>query len=319
MLVGSTRYQPGPESEEVPHDRVGRRRRPAPRRLTELGRGACASPADLFLPASRPGDPPLTYYEPEPSLGTRSAPDWLPTGQIHTETVGLLKTGKEAEVFLVEWRSLDDDRSCLLVHKRYRPTAVGKGELEAGGFTRARSFVNDAVYHEGRRFRRSRDRRAVARMTDHGKKLLGDRWIGHELDTMRTLWEAGADVPYPVQMLDDGMLMELIGDASQAAPRLVSARLADDELASAYDQLSANLRTFAAASIVHADLSPFNVLWWRGRISIIDLPQATDLLLNPNGFDLLHRDVLRMCEWFTRKGLDCDGEELFADLLGAAW
>ena len=259
----------------------------------------------------------MTYFAPPPER--RLAPDWLPRGDVEDEVLGLLKTGKEAEVFVVERRSLDDGRSCLLAHKRYRPKTAGKGELEASGFTRARSFVNDSVYHEGRRFRRSRDKRAVARMTDHGKKLLGDRWIGHELDIMRTLWEAGADVPYPVELAGDGILMELIGDETEAAPRLVSARLTASDLSAAFTQLVENLHILARASIVHADLSPFNVLWWQGRICLIDFPQATDLLLNPQGFDLLHRDVVRICEWFRRKGLECEPDEIFAELLGAAW
>jgi RIO kinase 1 len=59
------------------------------------------------------------------------------------------------------------------------------------------------------------------------------------------------------------------------------------------------------------------VLWWKGRISIIDLPQAIDLVLDPHGFDLLHRDVVRMCDWFGRKGVRCDGDELFAEVLGS--
>lgn len=259
----------------------------------------------------------MTYFSPE--QGARPAPAWLPTGTIDHEVLGLLKTGKEAEVFVVEWRSQEDARSCLLAHKRYRPMTTVKGQLEASGFAKSRSFVNDTVYHEGRRFRRTRDKRAVERMTDHGKKLLGDRWVGHEHDVMRTLWNAGADVPYPVQILDDGLLMELIGDGEQAAPRLASSRLDRFELRVAFDQLVANLRIFAGASIVHADLSPFNVLWWDGRICIIDLPQATDLLMNPQGFDLMHRDVIRMCDWFNRKGHPCDADEVFADLLSAAW
>ncbi len=259
----------------------------------------------------------MTHFTPEPGL--RPPPAWLPTGDVEDAVLGSLKTGKEAEVFVVERRSLDDGRSCLLAHKRYRPVTASRGELEAKGFSRARTFVDDTVYHEGRRFRRTRDRRAVTKMTDHGKKLLGDRWVGHELDTMRTLWDAGAAVPYPVELYDDGMLMELIGDAEQAAPRLVNARLSPSELFSAFDQLSENLRILTAASVVHGDLSPYNVLWWRGHISIIDLPQSTDLLLNPNGFDLLHRDVTRMCEWFQRRSFDCDPESLFAELLAAAW
>ena len=57
--------------------------------------------------------------------------------------LGPIKTGKEAEVFLVE-RVAPDGRSCLLAHKRYRPRSVRyKGELQALGFQRAANFVND--------------------------------------------------------------------------------------------------------------------------------------------------------------------------------
>src|SRR5437870_2484263 len=48
--------------------------------------------------------------------------------------LGSLKTGKEAEVFLVE-RVAPDGRSCLLAHKRYRPRSVThKGALQELGF-----------------------------------------------------------------------------------------------------------------------------------------------------------------------------------------
>lgn len=51
----------------------------------------------------------------------RPQPEWLITDDVeHTEVeLGTLKTGKEAEVFLIE-RSFNG-RSCLLAHKRYRP------------------------------------------------------------------------------------------------------------------------------------------------------------------------------------------------------
>ena len=77
--------------------------------------------------------------------------------------LGPFKTGKEAEVFLVE-RVARDGRSCLLAHKRYRPRQVThKGELEALGFQRASKFVNDRAYRDGRSLGNSRDRRAVAK------------------------------------------------------------------------------------------------------------------------------------------------------------
>lgn len=257
----------------------------------------------------------MLQHDPE-----RAAPAWLTEGGTEDEVLGLLKTGKEAEVFIVERRTLDGDRSALLVHKRYRPTKVThKGELEELGFTRARTFTNDGLYHEGRRLRYSRDQRAVERMTDYGKHLLAERWPGQELEALQAAYDAGATVPYPVEFTGDGTLMQLIGDGVGAAPRLVNARLTADELGAAYTQLLDELSAMTQASLVHADLSPFNVLWWQDRMWLIDFPQSVDLINNPHGFDLLHHDVTTMCTWFARRGIDTDAEEVFASLLAEAF
>ncbi len=257
----------------------------------------------------------MPVHDPE-----RDAPAWLTEGDTVDEVLGLLKTGKEAEVFAIERRSLDGRRSALLAHKRYRPPRVGhKGELEALGFSRARTFADDARYRAGEGFRYSRDRRAVARRSKHGRELLAERWPRQEWESLVRAHEAGATVPYPVEQTGDGVVMQFLGDAGVAAPRLVSARLDPAELTAAYAQLMADLAALTQAGLVHADLSPYNVIWWRGRAWIIDLPQAVDLVLNPNGLDLLHHDVTTVCAWFARQGLDCDGEAAFAALLPDAW
>jgi RIO kinase 1 len=250
----------------------------------------------------------------------RAAPAWLTAGGTEDEVLGLLKTGKEAEVFIVERRTLDDGCRELLAHKRYRPTKVTeKGALQAAGFTRARTFANDSMYHEGRRFRRSREQRAVERGTDLGKRILADRWPGQELEMLVRAHAAGCTVPYPVEFTGDGMLMQLIGDDGVAAPRLVNARLGPAELRQACSQLVDELSALTREGLVHADLSPYNILWWRERMWLIDFPQAVDLVQNPHGFDLLHHDVTTMCDWFARKGVACDGEALFAELLAEAF
>ena len=52
------------------------------------------------------------------------------------------------------------------------------------------------------------------------------------------------------------------------------------------------------------------------RVVAIDLPQVVDLVSNPQGFELLHRDCVNVCDWFTRQRLECDAEELFGELVG---
>ena len=233
--------------------------------------------------------------------------------------LGPLKTGKEAEVFLVE-RVAADGRACILAHKRYRPRRVTtKGELAALGFQRANSFVNDHAYRHGRRMAKSRDQRAIERMTGFGRELLTGQWAQHEFEVLSQLWAAGVRVPYPVSLTDDGVLMEYLGDHDGAAPRLAQARLTPVQAQTAADQLRANLHRMVEAGFVHADLSAYNLLWWNGELCVIDLPQSVDIAANPNAIDLLHRDLRNVGEWFTRQRVTFDPEAELVDLLSSAF
>lgn len=246
-------------------------------------------------------------------------PAWLVTDPVDERLLGTLRSGKEAQIDLVEWFA-DDGRSCVLARKRYLPrTVTAKGTLEALGVQRASTFRNDVEYREGRQFRKSRDRRAVEAMTTYGKRLLQDRWLNHEHDVLRTLHARGCQVPYPVAFADDVLHMQYVGDAEQAAPQLARARLSPDAVADAWTQLVDGMRAMTSAGWVHGDLSAYNLLWWEGRLWFIDLPQAVDLAANPHGLDLLHRDVCNVAAWFARRGVDEDPEEVFADLLSAAF
>jgi RIO kinase 1 len=249
----------------------------------------------------------------------RPVPEWLITEDVDysERDLGNLKSGKEAEVFLVE-RSYGD-RWCLLAHKRYRPRTVShKGELEALGFQRGNSFMNDLAYRDGRKFAKSRDQRAAERMTKYGKKLLTGRWTGHELEMMQHAWRAGVNVPYPIGPRDAGLLMQFLGDADRAAPRLAEARLGAAEIARARTQLVENLRLLVGAGFVHADLSAYNLLWWQEEVWLIDFPQTVDVTTNPHALDYLHRDLANVGGWFARHGAEIDVDVLYAELVAIA-
>jgi RIO kinase 1 len=49
---------------------------------------------------------------------------------------------------------------------------------------------------------------------------------------------------------------------------------------------------------------------------MIDLPQAVDLVGNPQGFEYLRRDCGNICSWFAQRGVDdADAGDLFELLL----
>ena len=240
--------------------------------------------------------------------GPEPRPTWVVTedGAVDTE-LGVLKTGKEADVFLVE-RAIPDDpgRRAVLAAKRYRGVEH-------------RQFHRDTGYVEGRRVRRSRDARAIAKKTSFGRLAASGQWAQHEFSALSTLWSAGIPVPYPVQIDGTEILMEFIDVDDEAAPRLAQVRPTSAVLNSYFDQLRDAMGILARRGLAHGDLSPYNVLAQDDRLVIIDLPQVVDIVANPSGVEFLHRDCRNVCQWFNARGLDVDADELLADLLAQAW
>jgi RIO kinase 1 len=224
--------------------------------------------------------------------GPRPYPDWLVTELAAVDTeLGILKTGKEADVFLLRRGVPGTDRSCLLAAKRYRSTDH-------------RMFQRDADYLEGRRTRASRENRAAANRSAFGRQLIAGQWAGAEFAALARLSAAGVPVPYPVQILGTGVLLEFIGDADgTAAPRLAETRPDAAELASLWDQLVRALVDLARDGLAHGDLSAFNVLVHDGRLVMIDLPQVVDVIANPRGAWFLTRDAENIGRWFGARGL----------------
>ena len=152
-------------------------------------------------------------------------------------------------------------------------------------------------------------------MSTYGKRLLQDRWTGHEHDVMTRLWRAGMSVPYPIGYRDDVFDLEFIGDENQAAPQLQAARLGSDQLDSAFEQLLTGLHTMVGEGYAHGDLSAYNLLWWNARLWFIDFPQAVDIAANPQGLEFLERDVANVCDWFGRRGMSAEPGEVLAEVL----
>ena len=232
--------------------------------------------------------------------GPKPHPKWLVTDLAAVDyELGVLKTGKEADVFLVRRGVPGTDRSCLLAAKRYRDASH-------------RQFHRDAGYLEGRRVRESRVNRAVANRSDYGKQAIAGQWAYAEFNALVRLYSARVPVPYPVQILGTEILLEFIGDADgTGAPRLAETRPGPAELASLWDQLVEAMVTLAAAGFAHGDLSAYNLLVHHGRLVMIDLPQVVDIIANPNGRGFLERDAKNVGAWFAKAGHPgADPEEL---------
>jgi RIO kinase 1 len=242
--------------------------------------------------------------------GPEPVPDWVVTDRAAVDTeLGILKTGKEADVFVLE-RAVasqeDSGPSTLMAAKRYRSEEH-------------RTFHRSTAYTEGRRTRNSRDMRALAKGTAHGRAVAAGQWAWAEWEAMKRFWSLGVPVPYPVQIDGTEILMELVTVDDEVAPRLAQTRPERELLVSYFEQLREAMAVLAAEGVAHGDLSAYNVLAAGDRLVIIDLPQAVDIVANPAGTDFLMRDCHNVSTWFNARGLEVDEHALFAELLAVAY
>ncbi|WP_216208680.1 serine protein kinase RIO [Amycolatopsis aidingensis] len=280
-------------------------------RLTEAERQRLARlRADAYTETELPGGADRWSTWADGQQGPLPTPDWVVTELAAVDTeLGVLKTGKEAEVHLLRRGLPDGSKDCLLAAKRYRAAEH-------------RLFHRDTGYLEGRRMRRSRETRAIRNRSAFGRNLIAEQWAVAEFAALSTLWQAGAPVPYPVQRDGTELLLEFVGTADGiAAPRLAELRPARAELHELWRQTTMALELLASIGHCHGDLSAYNILVRDGQIMLIDLPQVVDLAMNPNGPAFLERDVRNVTNWFAARGLPADLADpglLLADLRAAA-
>ena len=227
--------------------------------------------------------------------------DWLVTGAYRETRLGVVKTGKESEVHLVARTS--GERTSLLAEKRFKARD-------------RRGFQNDSTYRgvwgEGTR----REHRAMKKNTRFGHEAAQARWIAQEWESLARLYEAGATVPPPVELQDDGYLMAFVGDRERAAPRLSEVDLDPMVARRVWDELVDELAVLVSVDRVHGDLSAFNVLWWRERAVLIDFSQTVDIVTHPAAKELLVRDITTLGRYFSRRGVVVDLDQVM-DRIGA--
>ena len=229
--------------------------------------------------------------------------------QMITDVLAQVKGGKEANVYRCAGHVMTGQT--LLAAKVYRPRQF-------------RNLRNDKMYREGRvvltaegRAVKATDQRimrALGKKTAFGEQVQHTSWLMYEYTTLERLYAAGAAVPRPFAAAENAILMGYVGDARGAAPALHAVSLEPAEAGALFEETLRNIELMLQHGLIHGDLSPYNVLYWEGRLTLIDFPQVTSSATNPHARDILARDVTRMCDYFQREGVDCDAEEISDDL-----
>lgn len=210
-----------------------------------------------------------------------SSLELLLTDGVIEEVVTRLKSGKEADLYLVQHRGE------IVAAKLYKER-------------HARNFHNNVAYREGRTVRNTRTQRAMDKGSRFGQAAAEEAWKATESDALHRLHAAGMRVPQPILFYEGVLLMEVVVDAEgHPAPRLIDAHVPQEVAAPFYADLRSQVIKMLTCDLIHGDLSPYNVLLaWNGP-TIIDFPQVIGAAHNRQAASFFERDLRTLHRFFA--------------------
>lgn len=240
--------------------------------------------------------------------------------ELISDVLALVKGGKEANVYRCAAHQATGET--WLAAKVYRPRMF-------------RNLRNDKQYRQGRLTldgygravdpRDVRLQKAINQKSNLGEQVAHTSWLMHEYTVMEMLYRQGAAVPRPIASSDNAILMQYIGGAYGAAPTLHEVDLEGDEVRPLFAEVMRNVALMLHNGRVHGDLSAYNILYWEGNITLIDFPQVVNSHItkethiigssvNPQAYDILARDITRVCEYFQKYGIAHNPKAITQDL-----
>ncbi|KAM7267717.1 hypothetical protein ACFE04_009883 [Oxalis oulophora] len=137
----------------------------------------------------------------------------------------------------------------------------------------------------------------------HNPRKMVQTWAEKERRNLERLKTNGIRCPTVYQLKNHVLIMEFIGKAGWAAPRLKDAALSLDKLREGYLEIIIAMRTlYQKCKLVHGDLSEYNILYFEGHLYIIDVSQsvAPD---HPHALDFLREDCVHVSDFFRKHGV----------------
>lgn len=203
------------------------------------------------------------------------------------EVHGLVQSGKEAQVYF----AVGTDEETM--RERHFAVKVFKTTLN--------EFSNRHEYITG-------DRRFDVHFAKKSMRRQIQTWTEREY---RNLCRAVKHIraPQPLAFKEHVIVMDFIGENGYPAPTLKEAQLTHAQLCHAYADVLQAVRTLVQdAHLVHADLSEYNILFYKQKCWIIDFGQAADRT-HPDFHEYLQRDLQNVHRFFERAGLPTASED----------
>lgn len=237
---------------------------------------------------------------------TRDIIDKLLVQRALKEVGGVLSVGKEASVYLGTASPEIYSKMCTRENKPDTnvPVAIKVYKTSAMVFKdRERYIIGERRF---KRYAKGNSRKLV--------KL----WAEKEVRNLNRLQKRGLPSPKPLFLRRNVLVMTMIGNSSTnssteevddskaqnqvAAPSLKKAGLSGEALQDAYEQtVQIMCRMAQECGLVHADMSEYNLLYWDGKVYVIDVSQSVERD-HPNASEFLRMDAHNVNRYFCKGG-----------------
>jgi RIO kinase 1 len=124
-------------------------------------------------------------------------------------------------------------------------------------------------------------------------------WVRKEFKNLQSAAEAGVRVPAPHGFYKNIIVMEYIGQPPSHAPTFAETEVDQEDYRWTFDTIA---KLYRSASLVHADLSEFNIFKFGGERVLFDMGSAV-LNSHPQSEEFLRRDVSNMVRFFRKRGI----------------
>jgi RIO kinase 1 len=201
--------------------------------------------------------------------------------------LGIISTGKEANVYLAK-----DPAGNSLAVKVYR--------METSEFQHMYKYIQG-----DRRFESAkRQKRDIVLI-----------WAKKEFKNLETANSIGVRVPKPIIVSRNVLLMEFIGEGEIAAP-IAKDKPPREPKIWLQKILNSIKALYQKASLIHGDLSEYNLLNLREEPVLIDIGQGVPAD-HPIADELLRKDIENTVKWFKKLGATVpDPKDIYNEVTG---
>jgi RIO kinase 1 len=191
---------------------------------------------------------------------------------------GCVSTGKEANVYYATGPNNED--YAIKVYKTSILVFKDRDRYVTGEF----------------RFRRG--------YSKHNPRKMVRVWAEKEMRNLKRIEIIGIPCPQPILLRQHVLLMTFIGKQGWPAPRLKEiTNLSPEKYKELYLEIIKNMRImYHEAKLVHADLSEYNMLYFKGQVYFIDVSQSVEHD-HPHALEFLRKDCSNIRDFFIRRGL----------------